>query len=68
MSACFGKGLFTGLSVRVNLCVYAFFSFGLEGWMRDLIVLVLVHCLSFNFTYEIKRRWYVIIGASRQYL
>ena len=40
---------------RLSVCVCASFSFGFEGKMWDLIVLVPDHCLCFHFTCDTHR-------------
>ena len=50
--SCLGKSCLLGI-----LCIYyvhacALFPFGFEGWVWELIVLVLDHCLSFYFLYQ----------------
>ena len=53
MATCLGK-LFVRITVRVfrerlSMCLCASFSFGFEGGMGDLIVVIPDHCLSCYF-------------------
>ena len=55
MTTCLGKSCSFGLPCMSFMNIYQFyvhFSFGFEGRMWDVIVLILDHCLSIYFSYR----------------
>ena len=54
MTTCLGKSCSFGLPCMSFMNIYQFYvhlSFGFEGRMWDVIVLILDHCLSIYFSY-----------------
>ena len=60
MTTCLGKDLFFGFFCMsfiniLSICVFTSFTFGLEGEIWDLLVIIPDHWLSFYFDFEISR-------------